>query len=434
MLKVNKLGYKIILGIVLVILATIVVYFVFPQLRITPKSAIALSESQRGPSTTSIASSGLIAFVSELSGNPEIYTMHADGTNVVELTKSSTKNYSPTWSSDGKRIAYIEDNGNANIFIMNSDGSAQTQLTDVKNKTVSFTWSPDGKKIEISEGKTGDSTSTSIYIREIGGNNSLKPIDESGYNLFKGWLPTSQQIIYEKENSISGMNTIYLASTDGSDKKELAQLTGSISILGWQDANHFYAVSNSGDLWDLYRFDLENTQPEKIAPSGNDGIVTWFANSNQQTYVTNHFESWTWHKIEGTSTETLLTWANYAAKCQKYLGIPELGGASSTTSPDGIYGFVSVGCEEGQTIFYLVNNEGSVITQLFGSPLPLQLVEASWSPDSKFVLADMGNNQTGRSDLYIINIEDALRDSSIQPVKLTSDNAWKYEALWQPKQ
>jgi TolB protein len=52
-----------------------------------------------------------------------IWVVNSDGTDLVQLTTGSDR--SPTWSPDGKRIAFIR---NQQLWVMNADGSGQTPL------------------------------------------------------------------------------------------------------------------------------------------------------------------------------------------------------------------------------------------------------------------------------------------------------------------
>jgi TolB protein len=74
--------------------------------------------------------------------------MNADGSDQARLTDNLLGNYFPSWSPDGKRIAFTsERDGNSEIYIMNADGSGQIRLTNNKASDGMPTWSPDGKRI-----------------------------------------------------------------------------------------------------------------------------------------------------------------------------------------------------------------------------------------------------------------------------------------------
>jgi len=251
------------------------------------------------------------------------------------------------------------------------------------------------------------------------------------------WSPDGLRLVYvspcrKKQDNYDG-SSLYIINVDGSGKKELAQIAGLSQLLHWQDANHFYVISNTVDLWEIDLIGTDGDQPEKIASYTDSGIVTWFGSKNSLTYVTNHFESWTWNRIDGKNTTFLATWPNYAAQCKKSTGNMILGEASNNSSPDGLHGLVGVWCDDGSTSFYFVNNDGSKIIQLFGANIPSQFIDANWSPDGQNIVITLGNNQTGNSDFYLINVNKILQDPSIQPIQLTNDKAWKYDASWQPQ-
>ncbi|MBW8011470.1 MAG: hypothetical protein FVQ83_09550 [Chloroflexi bacterium] len=73
-----------------------------------------------------------IAFVSTQDGNPEIYLIDVDGSNLTRLTNSPQQERYPVWSPDGTQIAFISfrDSAAGEIYIINIDGTNLTRLTN----------------------------------------------------------------------------------------------------------------------------------------------------------------------------------------------------------------------------------------------------------------------------------------------------------------
>ena len=67
--------------------------------------------------------------MSQREENWDIYIINIDGSGLQRLTNDPANDGLPTWSPDGRSIAFVSDRGGAwAIWVMNADGTGQTAL------------------------------------------------------------------------------------------------------------------------------------------------------------------------------------------------------------------------------------------------------------------------------------------------------------------
>jgi Tol biopolymer transport system component len=79
-----------------------------------------------------------------------IETMDPDGTDVRRVTPVGIAGFDPSWSPDGRRLAFIGDpssSGQYDLFTIRADGTGLVRLDETKRTESDPSWSPDGRRI-----------------------------------------------------------------------------------------------------------------------------------------------------------------------------------------------------------------------------------------------------------------------------------------------
>jgi Tol biopolymer transport system component len=149
-----------------------------------------------------------IAFQTTRHGKMDIYVMSSDGSNETRLTNSPATDICLSWSPDGRKIAFASQRdgnselfyGNSEIYIMNADGSNQTRLTNNPSFDMAPSWSPDGKKIafyslrndvppEKDERQWWYEMNAEIYVMNVDGSEQKNITNNPAYDGYPSWSP-----------------------------------------------------------------------------------------------------------------------------------------------------------------------------------------------------------------------------------------------------
>ena len=168
-----------------------------------------------------------IVFVSWRDGNGEVYAMDANGSGPRNLTQNpAKKDVRPAWSPDGRRIAFVSSRDRhqrmqpglrtppeqSDIYVMNADGSRKRNLTRDRASDDYPTWSPDGRRIAFLHGRGRGRGQLYVVNADGSGLRNLGRI--AGPALFASqlvWSPDGRTIYFGR----------YLVSTDGSGARKL---------------------------------------------------------------------------------------------------------------------------------------------------------------------------------------------------------------------
>ena len=217
--------------------------------------------------------------------------MDADGSNQRNLTRHPAFDGVPSWSPDGKQIAFRTDqnadkNHRLNIFVMDADGSNMRRVTRLEFAT-NPQWSPDGKQI-LFEGVIDQGRQ--IYAIQPNGRGLWRvsqPKPNTGM-LLGGWSPDGKKVVYvetvgfQSDQSVTVIATLDLLGRRKVVKREPVTLPRwDMTSETWSvDGRHLlFAGRNrgvtfrvAGNNWEIYRYRLQDGQLTQLTVHPQDDL------------------------------------------------------------------------------------------------------------------------------------------------------------------
>src|SRR6476661_5201522 len=209
----------------------------------------------------------------------------------IPIQITHAQNFDPTPSPDGKKLIFISlISGKEQLFTMDADGKNIVQLTRDDADHEDPAWSPDGKKIEAQ-----------INVVDLA-TKKVTPVITGGINTYGSWSPDMKQIAFRKiigeENS-----EVFVANADGSN---LRNLTNNPFFDGWPawspDGRKIAFASNRrGHGYQIFVMDADGANPHLIANTEGRGTAPRWSPDGKTIYFTNCVE-----KDYGTDCEILM--------------------------------------------------------------------------------------------------------------------------------
>ena len=167
-----------------------------------------------------------IAFVSNMSGRNNLWLVPAEGGWPVQLTVSDQRQSSPAWSPDGKWIAYQSDYDSDeqwDIFLVSPKTGKIVNVTHTREiAELNPTWSPDGRYLAYEvKPKTSAAYEIDVYdtiMREVKHVTTGTPQDKHNSNPI--WSKDGKYIVYTQGQAKGTDSNIFIAEV-GTGKSTL---------------------------------------------------------------------------------------------------------------------------------------------------------------------------------------------------------------------
>lgn len=228
-----------------------------------------------------------IAFVSNRGGSYNIYTMDADGRNVVRHTDHAGNDRDPSWLPDGQSLVFSSDRdrgvGRSDLYrLWIGDGAIERLTTFFTGYAFMPTVSPDGNWVAFvaTTFPTSDGFVNQVHVLELA-TRMTWPFDVSASGCWPSWSPDGSKIAHV--SLLNEPSTIQVISSFGDAPQPLPGETGRwFYYPDWSPDNRLLALSISpehhqGEDWDLAIVDPSRSLPlQKLTTgAGNDRVPDW---------------------------------------------------------------------------------------------------------------------------------------------------------------
>ena len=275
---------------------------VFCILSVMLLCANAFSVFAKAPTTAKIL------FTSARDGNYEVYMMNPDGSEQINLTQHRAQDLSAVWSPTGEKILFISDRGGKrDLYLMDPDGSDVRRVFKFKTKEIrrNPTWSSDGKQIAYDQGNF-DIPMFHTYIATLGGREAehlVRGTDPAwspdgteivcnvGSRLtFVDVRTQEQRLLLPKKAMAHQRDPSWSAS---GDKLAFAWNNNPLPPLlpdgripdGWHDTRTIYLINRDGTgLQQLVDEAGSEAWSPVLSPDGNEVLYTQMVNDRPQIF------------------------------------------------------------------------------------------------------------------------------------------------------
>lgn len=212
-----------------------------------------------------------LAYTSYRTGFPDLVISLIYQGTMETPTKGVGHNYLPVFSPDGTRIAFASNrDGNSEIYIMNRDGSGIRRLTNHPAIDFTPTWSPTGTQVAFTSDRTG---APSIWVVGVDGLGLRRLSFEHSDRAT--WSPAPHNEIAYAARTGPGFDIKVLAVGTG-ETRQITFGEGSNESPAWApNGRHLAFSSTRAGRSQIFTVDRDGRNVRQVTRDGNNQTPNW---------------------------------------------------------------------------------------------------------------------------------------------------------------
>ncbi len=204
-----------------------------------------------------------LAFLSDITGTPQIWSQPLDGGWPDQLTFFQEKVWTLGAAPGGKRLICTRDiggNERYQMFLVSSDGVEVRRISESLDAIYHFgAWARDGIRIAYTSNQR-NGTHFDVYIQDVDAGNGQMVFQTAGNFRVLDWSPDGKHLILVNEVS-SAHQILFLLDVESNVAKPLTSLDEPVNNLQvhWKEDDFLFLLTNQGrEFLGLAQMQIEN--------------------------------------------------------------------------------------------------------------------------------------------------------------------------------
>ena len=207
----------------------------------------------------------------------------ADGHNPRAIFRSSQPILSPTWSPDGRRLAYVSfENRSSQIFIQDVDGGSRERVASNPGINSAPAWSADGRLMAMTLSRDGQ---PDIYVMDLGDRTVRRVTNSRSIDTEPEWAADGRSLLFTSDRS--GAPQIYEQSLSGGQARRISfegRYNGNATLS--PDGRLVAMVNGEGGRFRIAVLDRQNRQFRLLTDGRLDEAPSFAPNGGMIIYAT----------------------------------------------------------------------------------------------------------------------------------------------------
>ncbi len=208
----------------------------------------------------------------------------SDGFNPQTVVRSSEPLLSPSWSPDGRRLAYVSyEGGNSAIFIQDITTGARQKVSGFRGINGSPSFSPDGSRLALTLSRSGN---PEIYVMDIASRQLRQLTNQSSIDTEPVWSPDGATVYFTSDRG--GRPQIYqVPASGGSATRVTFEGSYNASPKISYDGKKIAVAQGSGNTYRIALMDRSLGSPRwsTLSPGSLDESPSFAPNASMVLYA-----------------------------------------------------------------------------------------------------------------------------------------------------